>query len=47
MMEKVITNISYMARKIDTTKFQILHRICLRKYNPEERPVDNSQEAQL
>ena len=33
-------------RKINTNKTQILHRIRLRKYNPEKPPEDNYQEAQ-
>ena len=32
-------------RKLNTNKTQILHRIHLRKYNPEKPPEDNSQEA--
>ena len=33
-------------RKLNTNKSQILHRIRLRKYNPEKPPEDNYQEAQ-
>ena len=33
-------------RKLNTNKTQILHRIHLRKYNPEKPPEDNYQEAQ-
>ena len=33
-------------RKLNTNKTQILHRIRLRKYNPEKPPEDNYQEAQ-
>ena len=33
--------------KLNTNKTQILHRICLRKYNPEKPPEHNYQEAQL
>ena len=33
-------------RKLNTNKTQILHRTCLRKYNPEKPPEDNYQEAQ-
>ena len=33
-------------RKLNTNKIQILHRIRLRKYNPEKPPEDNYQEAQ-
>ena len=33
-------------RKLNTNKTQILHRIRLRKYNPEKLPEDNYQEAQ-
>ena len=34
-------------RKLSTNKTQFLHRIRLRKYNPEEPPEDNYSEAQL
>ena len=33
-------------RKLNTNKTQILHRIRLRKYNPEKPPEDNYSEAQ-
>ena len=33
-------------RKLNTNKTQILHRIRLRKYNPEKTPEDNYSEAQ-
>ena len=33
-------------RKLNTNKTQILHRIRLRKYNPEKPPEDNHQETQ-
>ena len=33
-------------RKLNTNKTQILHRIRLRKYNPEKPPEDNYQEVQ-
>ena len=33
-------------RKLNTNKTRILHRIRLRKYNPERPPEDNYQEAQ-
>ena len=33
-------------RKLNTNKTQILHRIRLRKYNPEKPPEDNLQETQ-
>ena len=33
-------------RKLNTNKSQILHRIRLRKYNPEKPPEDIHQEAQ-
>ena len=32
-------------RKLNTNKTQILHRIRLRKYNPEKPPEDNHQET--
>ena len=33
-------------RKLNTNKIHVLHRICLRNYNPEKLPEDNYQEAQ-
>ena len=33
-------------RKLNTNKIQILHRIRLRKYNPEKPPQENHQETQ-
>ena len=45
-MEKVLPNNNYIFRKLNTNKNQILHRIRLRKYNPENITEDNYQEAQ-
>ena len=45
LVEKVLPNNNYIVRKLNTNKTQILHRIRLRKYNP-EKPEDNYQEAQ-
>ena len=46
LVEKVLPNNNYIVRKINTNKTQILHRIRLRKYNPEKPPEDNHQETQ-
>ena len=46
LVQKVLPNSFYIVRKLNTNKTQILHRIRLRKYNPEESLVDNYQEAQ-
>ena len=45
-VEKVQPNNKYIVRKLNTNKTQILHRIRLRKYNPETPPEDNYQETQ-
>ena len=45
IVEKVLTNSNYIVRKLNTNKTQTLHRIRLRKYNPEKPPEDNYQEA--
>ena len=45
LVENVLPNINYLVRKLNTNKTQILHRIRLRKYNPEKPPEDNHQEA--
>ena len=44
--EKELPNNNYIVPKLNTNTTQILHRICLRKYNPEKPPEDNYQEAQ-
>ena len=44
--EKVLPNNNYIVRELNTNKTQILHRIRLRKYNPEKPPEDNYQETQ-
>ena len=46
LVEKVLPNNIYIVRKLNTNETQILHRIRLRKYNPEKLPEDNYQEAQ-
>ena len=46
LVEKVLPNKNYIVRKLNTNKTQILHRIRLRKYNPEKPPEDTYQEAQ-
>ena len=46
LVEKVLPNNNYIVRKLNTNKTQILHRIRLRKYNPEKTPGDNYQEIQ-
>ena len=45
LVEKVLPNNNYIVRKLNTNKTQILHRIRLRKYNPEKPPEDDHQEA--
>ena len=45
-VEKVLPNKNYIVRKLNTNKKQSLHRLRLRKYNPEKPPEDNYQEAQ-
>ena len=45
LVEKVLPNNNYIVRKLNTNKTQILHRIRLRKYNPEKHPGDNYQET--
>ena len=46
LVEKVLPNNNYIVRKLNTNKTQSLHRIRLRKYNPEKPPDDNYQGAQ-
>ena len=46
LVEEVLPNNIYIVRKLNTNKTQILHRIRLRKYNPEKPPEDNCQETQ-
>ena len=45
LVEKVLPNNNYIVRKLNTNKTQVLHRIRLRKYNPETPPEDNYLEA--
>ena len=46
LVENVLPNNNYIVRKLNTNKTQILHRIRLRKYNPEKPPEDNHQQPQ-
>ena len=46
LVEKISPNNNYIVRKRNTNKTQILHRIPLRKYNPEKPPENNYQDAQ-
>ena len=46
LVEKVLPDNNYIVRKLNTNKTQILHRIRLRKYNPEKPPGNNYQETQ-
>ena len=45
LVEKVPPNNIYIVLKLNTNKTRILHRIRLRKYNPEKPPEDNYREA--
>ena len=45
LFKKVLPNNNYIVRKPNTNKTQSLHKIRLRKYNPEKPPEDNYQEA--
>ena len=46
IVEKELPNNNYLVRKLNTNNTQILHRIRLRKYNPEKPPENNYSEAQ-
>ena len=46
LVEKFLPNNTYIVRKLNTNKTQLLHRTRLRNYNPEKPPQDNYQEAQ-
>ena len=46
LVQKVLPNNNYIVLKLSTNKTQNPHRIRLQKYNPEEPPEDNYQEAQ-
>ena len=46
IVEKALPNNNYIVEKLNTNKTQILHRIRLRKYNPEKPPEDIYPEAQ-
>ena len=45
LVEKVLPNNNFTVQKINTNKTQMLHRIRLQKYNPEQPPEDNYQET--
>ena len=45
LVEKVLPNNNYIVRTLNTNKTQMLHRIRLRKYNPEKPPEDSYQET--
>ena len=45
LVEKILSNNNCIVRKLNTNKTQILHRIRLRKYNPEKPAEDNYREA--
>ena len=47
IVEKVLTNENYIVRKLNSNKTQILHRIRLRKYEPNTALQDNSPEGNL
>ena len=44
-MEIVLPNISYIVRKLNINKTQLLQRTRLRKYNPEKPPENKYQES--
>ena len=44
--KKILQNDNHVVRKLNANRYQILHRIGLRKLNPEKPPGDNYQEAQ-
>ena len=46
LVKKTSPNNNYIVRKLNTNKTQNLHRVRLRKYNPEKSPEDTYQEAQ-
>ena len=46
-MEKVLPNENYIVRKLNSNKTQILHRIRLRKYEPNTVLQDNRPEGNL
>ena len=46
-MEKVLPNENYIVRKLNSNKTQILHRIRLRKYEPNAVPEDVRPEGNL
>ena len=47
IVEKVLPNENYKVRKLSSNKTQILHRIRLRKYEPNVVPQDNRPEGNL
>ena len=40
IIEKVLPNNNYLARKIGTNKTQVLHRMRMRQFTPRQSPVD-------
>ena len=47
VIQKVLSNENYIVRRIDTNKIQILHRIRLKKFVPNQPLEDNFREQQL
>ena len=47
LVQKVLPNKNYIVRRINTNKTQILHRIRLKKFVPNQPLEDNSQEQRL
>ena len=47
IVQKVLPNENYIVRRINTNKTQILHRIRLKKFVPNQRLEDNFREQQL
>ena len=47
IVQKVLTNENYIVRRLNTNKTQILHRIRLKKFIPNQPLVDNFREQRL
>ena len=47
IVQKILPNENYIVRRINTIKTQILHRIRLKKFVPNQPPEDNFQEQRL
>ena len=47
IVQKVLTNENYIERRITTNKSQILHRICLERFVPNQPIEDNFREQRL